>query len=174
MIRVTKGDITGLDFDLVVNGLAKSIEPIFGINRKLFEYGGQEMVEELENSGISKAGQVYLGKAYSLPYEGILHTILPVYMDESQTNIESLKACYWNSVSKAYQYKQSHDKRRLKLAFTNMDLEWFGYDKKKTAQAAISTIEDLYQKYPDAKDIDIYFVLDQQNDYEIYKEVLHS
>lgn len=174
MIRVTKGDITGLDFDLIVNGLTKNKEPAFGIARKLLEEAGQDMADELKNANLDIPGQVYLGQSYNLPYQGIIHTILPLYIDADETNLESLKACYWNSVSKAYQYKQQHDKRRLKLAFTNMDLEWMGYDKKKTAKSAISTILDLYQKYPDAKDIDIYFVLDQQKDYEIYKEVLHS
>jgi len=45
-----------------------------------------------------------------------------------------------------------------------------GYDKDAAAKIAASTIKELYEQYPDAKEVQVSFVLEDEADYMRFKK----
>ena len=172
MITTLKGDITGLDFDLIVNAANERLLPGNGVCGAIFSKAGPGLFDECNEKAPCPTGQVVLTKAYDLPCKGVIHAVGPIYIDGQHGEEEYLKACYWNACSTAYSYARSHHLDRLSLAFPCISTGIYGFPHKEACQIAVSTVQQLMKEYPDAKILDICFVCYLEEDYILYKEML--
>lgn len=174
MIQTLKGDITRLDFDIIVNAANKQLMPGSGVCGAIFEGAGKGLEEECRKIGFCQTGQAVLTDSYDLPCKAIIHTVGPVYLDGNQNEAEFLSACYWNTLSLAYKYLRDHDLERLSLAFPCISTGIYGYPSDEACHIAVSTVKKLMSKYPDAKVVDVTFICYLEKDYLLYKEKLRK
>ena len=172
MISVIKGDITGLDFDLIVNDARQDLMPQNGISAALFEKAGPDLIEECRRLKCDP-GQVVLTHPHALPCKGVIHAVGPVYIDGSQMEAEILEACYWNAMALAYRLTRETGWTSLSIAFPCLGIQ-NGYPKQEACHLAIKTIKSLFSEYPDASFIDVVFVCEDQEAYQCYKEELNK
>lgn len=171
MIQVIKGDISRLDFDVIVNAANEQLKPGSGVCGAIFKQAGNKLIEECSEIGYCPSGQAVLTRAYDLPSKWIIHTVGPVYSGIPEDE-QVLKACYWNSLCIAYDILYQNQLDRLSLAFPCIATGVYGFPHQKACLIAIETVKELMKKYPDAKKIDVTFVTYQQIDYQLYKEAL--
>lgn len=173
MISTLKGDITRLNFDLIVNDAKENLMPHPGINSKIFKQAGPNLLQECISLKGCAQGNVILSHGYDIPCKGIIHAVTPYYIDGQHQEMEVLKACYWNAMALAYKiYRNSHISP-MTIAFPPLGMH-SGYPREEACQIAVQTIQSLFYQYPEAKDIQVVFVCENQKDYTLYKEVIHS
>lgn len=173
MITTLKGDITGLDFDIIVNAANNQLLPGAGVCGAIFAKAGQGLIKACQDIGYCATGDAVMTDAFDLPSQKIIHTVGPVYQKRVEDQ-QNLKACYWNSLSLAYDYVVEHKLEHLTLAFPCISTGIYGYPHEEACAIAVSTVHQLMAEYPDAKKIDVIFVCYQGVDYKLYKEELHK
>lgn len=172
MISVMKGDITGLDFDIIVNAANSQLLPGGGVCGAIFAKAGQSLVDECAKAGYTPTGQVKLTSAGNLPCRAIIHAVGPIYVDGNQQESEYLASCYWNALSTAYAYMRQEKLEKLSIAFPCISTGIYGYPAEEACKIAVKTVQDLMKTYPDARAMDVTFVCYGQRDYALYKEAL--
>ena len=173
MISVIKGDITRLDFDLIVNDARSDLMPQDGICSKIFSVGKDDLLKECEKIHFCEEGQVVLTHACNLPCKGILHAVGPKYLDGNQNEEEILEACYWNALAFAYKLTRETGWKSLSIAFSDIGIQ-NGYPRKEACKVAVNTIKKLFKEYPESAFIHVVFVCEKQIDYMNYKEELNK
>ena len=171
MIQTIKGDITRLDFDIIVNAANNQLLPGGGVCGAIFAKAGQGLIEECQKIGYCPTGQAVLTQGYGLPAKAVIHTVGPVYHGTEQDALD-LQACYWNTLSLAYDYLIDQNLNRLNLAFPCVSTGIFGYPHEEACAIAVSTVQKLMRQYPDAKRIHVTFVCYLEEDYLLYKKEL--
>lgn len=174
MIRAMKGDITRLDFDLIVNPANTQLLPGGGINKKIFEQAGRGLINELLTKREQKPGSAVLSGAYSLPCRGVIHAVAPVFNFSREEEEDQLASCYWNIVRIAYQVMRKENKDRLTLAIPPLGAGSYGFPAAQACSIGVETIRELFAQFPEAKGIEVIFVCEKQEDYQLCKEVLRS
>lgn len=172
MISVLKGDITRLDFDIIVNAANSALMPGGGVCGAIFSRAGQGLLKECISLNGCQTGQAKMTLAYDLPSKRIIHAVGPRYIDGKHNEKELLAACYWNSMSLAYDYLLESKQERIAIAFPCIATGIYGYPNQEACKIACDTIQALYKAYPDAKAIDVTFVCYLEIDYAYYKEYL--
>lgn len=173
MISVIKGDITGLDFDLIVNAANAKFMRGGGVCGAIFSKAGEQLDEYCAALPEGEAGEVRISPAFDLPCKAIIHAVGPIYEGLTQ-NAQDLASCYWNSVALAYEYMREHDLNKVSLAFPCISTGIYGYPHDQACDIAWKTIKKIRSVFPDTKAIDIVFVCYEQIDYELYKKALRS
>ncbi len=163
MILTLKGDLSKLDFDIIVVGLTQNLVPESGVARKVLE-GIQ--IENLE------LGRAQMVDGNGLACKKVIYSVCPTYQDGNNNEDEYLAACYWNSLSLAYQYMYDEKLDRVHVGFSSLATQTSHFPNLDACQIALKTIKRLNNKFPETKAIDICFVCDKTEDYMLYKEVL--
>lgn len=171
MITTLKGDMTRLDFDIIVNPSNEKISPIPGVNDSLFKEAGQDLIFDAKDLHGCQLGQAKMTLAYRLPCSVIIHTAFPKYMDGEQDELVYLEACYWNTMCLAYDFKIKNKKDKVTLAFPNLS-KYFRFPEEVVVSTAVKTIKRLFETYPDTKDVQVTFVCDNEKSYLLYKKEL--
>ncbi len=169
-----KGDITRLDFDLIVNPANTQLLPGGGINKKIFEQAGRGLINELLTESEQKPGSAVLSGAYNLPCQGVIHTVVPVFNFSREEEEDQLASCYWNTLRIAYQVMRKENKDHLTLAIPPLGAGAYGFPPRQACAIGVETIRDLFKQFPEARGIDVIFVCEKQSDYQICKEVLRA
>lgn len=170
MITTIKGDITGLDFDLIVNDARSDLMPQNGICASIFSKADEELISECKKISYCEQGQVTLTHSHGLPCKGILHAVGPNYTGINNEK-DVLEACYWNAMAFAYKLLRETGWKSLSIGFSCIGIQ-NGYPKKEACKIAVSTVKDLFRQYPEAKNINVIFVCEDQLNYMYYKEEL--
>lgn len=173
MISVIKGDITRLDFDLIVNDARKDLMPQNGICASIFSQANEGLIKECQSIHYCEPGQVVLTHAHGLPCKGILHAVGPLYIDGTQNEKNILEACYWNAMAFAYKLTRTTGWTTLSVAFPCLGIQ-NGYPKEEACKVAVKTVKDLFRQYPESDFIDVVFVCENQQNYMYYKEELNK
>ncbi|MCF0105962.1 MAG: macro domain-containing protein [Holdemanella sp.] len=172
MITTLKGDITGLDFTIIVNAANKHLLPGSGVCGAIFSKAGKGLEEECQQLHGCPTGDAKMTKAYGLRCDRIIHAVGPIYLDGNHQERELLESCYWNSLCLAYSYVREQNLEKCTLAFPCISTGIYGFPREEACQIAVKTVKTLMRQYPDAKVIDVIFVCYLQEDYALYKEEL--
>lgn len=172
MIGTLKGDITGLDFDLIVNPCNMQMTPTQGISGLIFEKGGENLLEACKELKGCPVGKAKMTDGYNLRCKGIIHTCGPVYIDGQRNEDEYLASCYWNSMSLAYKFMRDHELDSVNIAFPCISTKSGLFPNDLACKIAVQTIKRLMNKFPETKKIHVCFVCDNDVDYALYKEEL--
>jgi O-acetyl-ADP-ribose deacetylase (regulator of RNase III) len=94
----------------------------------------------------------------------VIHTAGPVWQGGNCHEAELLEACYRNSLSLA------SSKRIKTIAFPNISTGVYGYPKRDAAAIAISTVRSWLSIHQEIEKV--YFVVFDEENYTVYKEIL--
>ena len=173
-MNTLKGDLTGLDFDIIVNAANEQLLPGGGVCGAIFQKAGHGLVQACKELKGCETGKAKITPAFDLPCKAIIHAVGPIYQGGFSHESEYLTAAYWNSMSVAYDYMRTHELEQLTIGFPCISTGIYGYPNKEACKIAIKTIKKLYSKYPETKAIHVTFVCYKQEDYQLYKEELRS
>jgi len=166
-IEVIKGDITTIKVDAIVNAANTSLLGGGGVDGAIHKAGGAEILEDCikirQKQGGCKVGEAAITRAGKLPSKYVIHTVGPVYNNGGEKKEKQLKNCYINSI------KVMQEKQLKTIAFPNISTGIYKFPKQLAAEIAVKTIQELDRK-EQIKSIS--FVCYDQENYEIYKELL--
>ena len=165
-ITLTKGDITKIPVDAIVNSTNVFLLGGGGLDGAIHSAGGIEIMKEcieIRKRQIGcDMGEAVITTAGNLPAKKVIHTVGPFWHDEIKDKPEKLANCYLNSLKLAAKYGLK------RISFPNISVGNFGYPKNEAAKIAITTVKNY-----EAKDIDeVIFVCYEDDNYLIYKGAL--
>lgn len=176
-IYLWQGDITTLQVDAIVNAANSQMlgcfVPCHGcIDNAIHTYAGIELRLEcakiMEAQGYAQPiGQAKITHAYQLPCRYILHTVGPyIYGHVQQKDQNALASCYRSCLDLA------KDHAIKSIAFCCISTGEFNFPNDLAAQIAIETVKTWQKENPNT--IEVIFNVFKDQDYQIYKRLLHE
>lgn len=165
MIELTKGDITTLEVDAIVNAANISLLGGGGVDGAIHRKAGPQLLEECRQLNGCKTGEAKITKGYNLPARFVIHTVGPVWRGGNNNEELLLANCYRNSLKLAIDFNLKS------VAFPNISTGVYGFPKDLAATIAICEVNKFLNSQPF---LDIYFVAFENDNYLLYKEILKS
>jgi O-acetyl-ADP-ribose deacetylase (regulator of RNase III) len=162
-IEITRGDITKLEIDAIVNAANTTLlggggaPKAFGVHRG----AGPKLLEECRTLGGCKPGEARLTRGYRLPARFVIHTVGPIWTGGKHGEPQILANCYRNSLEVAV-------KNGIKtIAFPAISCGAYGYPIQEAAQIAGDTLCEFLAK--EDKIEKVILVLWSEDIYEAYR-----
>ncbi len=165
MVELIKGDITTLETDAIVNAANTSLLGGGGVDGAIHRKAGPKLLEECRLLNGCKTGEAKITKGYNLPARFVIHTVGPVWRGGGNNEELLLANCYRNSL------KLATDFNLKSIAFPNISTGVYGFPKDLAATIAIREVN----KFLTSSQLpDIYFVAFDNDNYNLYKEILNA
>lgn len=165
-ILVTKGDITKLNIECIVNAADNSLPGSGEVSRAIQNEAGPEFVQECIRLGSCETGKARITGGYGLLAAHVIHTTGPFYRGE-ENEAELLADCYRNSLELARE-NNIHE-----IAFPNISTGLHGYPKEKAARIAMNAVGRWLGGHRDYVMHVILCCYDEEN-YGIYKKMVEE
>ncbi len=134
-LKIIRDDITKVKADAIVNTANPYPRYAAGTDRAVYETAGaDQLLAQRKRIGIISEGQVAVTDAFALPARFIIHTVGPQWKDGNSGEFDILRACYANSLQKAY------DLGCDSVAFPLIATGVYGFPKDQALQTAVSCI----------------------------------
>lgn len=131
-LKVTRGDITRLNVDAIVNAANCSLLGGGGVDGAIHRAAGPELLEACRRFNGRPTGEAVITPGFLLPAKFVIHTPGPVWRGGSANEAELLKNCYLNSL------KLAAANRCRTLAFPCISTGVYRYPAAEAAEIAIS------------------------------------
>ena len=172
-IELTKGDITRLNTDAIVNAANSSLMGGGGVDGAIHRAAGPELLEECVTiakerrnlpNGPCPAGEAVMTGSGKLPCKKVIHTVGPVWHGGGSGEPLLLASCYRKSLLLA-------EGAALKsVAFPNISTGVYGYPKDKAAKVAVETVRKTLEETPGIERV-VFVCFDDEN-YKLYEGML--
>nr|CAD2185317.1 unnamed protein product [Meloidogyne enterolobii] len=165
-LLVTRGDITKLAVDVIVNAANSSLLGGGGVDGAIHAAAGPELLEECKQLNGCKTGEVKMTKAYNIKdVKAIIHTVGPIInLGVSDSDKQLLSNCYKNSMD------LTHQNKLKSIAFPCISTGIYHFPKDEACQIALTTIKNWFKENGDSSIDKIIFCVFNEQDEEIYKE----
>lgn len=165
-INLVLGDITEADSEAVVTSANNTLSGSEGgIDGAIHAAAGPELAEECRELRGCNNGEAKITNAYDLPARFVIHTVPPIYAEGDLTCDEILGDCYWNCLETARLHGVSS------VAFPPIGTGTFGFPAREAAEIAADTVSE-WMAETEEMDMEVTFVVDTQELFDIYTEVL--
>lgn len=163
-IIITKGDITDLEVDAIVNAANESLLGGGGVDGAIHARAGKGLLEECRKLGGCKTGEAKITKGYDLKSKFVIHTVAPRWYDYTLHNKEELlENCYVNS------YELAKKNEIKTIAFPCLGMGVFQVPQEVGAKISIETAIKYSKEFEK-----IYLVCFSDSDYEYYCEYMED
>ena len=132
-IRLTRGDITELPVDAIVNAANPTLLG-GGVDGAIHRAAGPELLAECRTLGGCLPGQSKITRGYRLPAAWVIHTVGPIWRGGGAGEEELLAACYRESLRLAAQH------RVASIAFPAISTGIYGFPAERAAPIAVETV----------------------------------
>jgi O-acetyl-ADP-ribose deacetylase len=163
-IEITRGDITELEIDAIVNAANTTLVGGGGVDGAIHRAAGPKLLEECRTLGGCQPGEARLTRGYGLPARFVIHTVGPIWTGGKHGEPQILANCYRNSLQLAVE-------NGIKtIAFSAISCGAYGYPIQEAAQIAVNTMREVLAK--EDKIEKVIFVLWSADIYEAYRKLL--
>jgi O-acetyl-ADP-ribose deacetylase len=166
MIKITKGDITKIRVDAIVNAANKTLLGGGGVDGAIHRAAGPQLLEECRRLGGCDTGQAKMTAGYKLPAKHVIHTVGPVWRGGDHGEEALLHDCYWNSMDLA------HKQGLTSIAFPCISTGIYGYPPDQAARIAVRAVQ-TYRSEMNCS-MDVIFCCFSDEDESRYKALLRS
>jgi|SRR6218665_116806 len=167
-IFLTKGDITKMEVDAIVNAANTSLMGGGGVDGAIHRAGGPEVLEDcrkiIARQGSCKTGEAVITTAGRLAARYVIHTVGPVWNGGKKDEPEKLASCYLNSLALALK----HDVKSI--AFPNISTGIYHYPKNEAASLAVQLVKKWLNERKAS--IEVHFVCFDEENYQLYRDLL--
>ena len=165
-IELTKGDITKIVADAIVNAANSSLLGGGGVDGAIHRAGGKQILDaciEIRNrQGKCKTGEAVVTTAGNLPAKYVIHTVGPVWNGDEEKCSKLLANCYQNSLKLA-------ENLGLKIiAFPNISTGVYRFPKELAGKIAVEEVKNFKSEILENV---IFVCFDEENE-EIYRKLL--
>ncbi|XP_052088528.1 protein mono-ADP-ribosyltransferase PARP14-like isoform X4 [Mytilus californianus] len=143
-VIVIKGDITGLDVDVIVNGANKDLNHSGGLAKALVQKGGYSIQEECNKffkyKGALSEGECYCSKPGTLKCQMIVHAVGPSWQGGSNREEDLLQKCVERAIV------ETEKKKYTTIAIPALCTGIFGYPAHQATRAIVQAVRDYFKR----------------------------
>ncbi|KAK6221292.1 macro domain-containing protein [Colletotrichum tabaci] len=166
-VAVTRGDITRLAVDAIVNAANGSLLGGGGVDGAIHRAAGRGLLQECKTLNGCATGSAKITGAYNLPCKKVIHTVGPVYDELNPAPAQHhLENCYRTSLALAVQ----HGCRTV--AFSAISTGIYGYPSYEAAPIAAEVVRDFLDGEDSDKLDKVIFCTFEMKDVNAYNEAL--
>lgn len=164
-ISIRRADITKIEADAIVNSANKTLMGGQGVDGCIHRGAGPGLLEECKKVRQDKypkglpTGRAVATRGYSLPCRIVIHTVGPKYKVEE---ISLLRDCYVNSL------KIAEENNCKSIVFPSISTGVHGVP----IQEAVKIVKEVILSFDSNIVEQVVFVLFNERDFGVYKEVL--
>jgi O-acetyl-ADP-ribose deacetylase (regulator of RNase III) len=142
-VLVVVGDITQQKVTAIVNAANSTLLGGGGVDGAIHRVGGHQILEECKHirkttyaNGLP-TGEAVITTGGDLPAQYVIHTVGPIYGENTAHEAELLAACYQNSLLLASKYRLDS------IAFPSISTGAYGYPRHEAAAISSQAIKDF-------------------------------
>ncbi|CAH0058578.1 unnamed protein product [Clonostachys solani] len=165
-VGLTKGDITRLSLDAIVNAANTTLLGGGGVDGAIHRAAGPDLLDECEALQGCRTGQAKITDGYRLPAKHVIHTVGPVYnVLDPKDSAKLLRSCYEESLKLAV-------REGIKtIGFSGISTGVYGYPSRDAAEVACDTVRRLLAA--EASSLTrVVFVAFDEKDMAAYREAI--
>lgn len=163
-MKVTRGDITRLKVEAIVNSAGKSLLGGGGVDGAIHAAAGPELLVECRTLGGCPTGEARLTGGYGLPVRHVIHTVGPVWQGGGHDEVKLLASCY----SECLKLAIANQVRTM--AFPAISCGVYGYPADQAATVAVGIVRRF--PYPTGTIERVYFCCFEDDTVAAYKQAL--
>lgn len=141
-IEVTRGDITRLDVDAIVNAANAHLAPGGGVCGAIHRAAGPDLAEECRGLGPCPTGEARITAGHALLARHVVHAVGPVWHGGGAGEADALATCYARALELA------EDAGARSIAFPAISTGVFGYPPDQAARVAARALADTLPRTP--------------------------
>jgi len=165
-IRLTRGDITELPVDIIVNAANPTLLGGGGVDGAIHRAAGPELLAECRTLGGCLPGQSKITRGYRLPAAWVVHTVGPIWRGGNADEDATLASCYRTALTLAA------EKRVATMAFPAISCGVYGYPVPRACAIAVREINEFLAGSPHPARVDL--VCFDNEVYEAYRKILSA
>jgi O-acetyl-ADP-ribose deacetylase len=165
-IRLTRGDITELPVDVIVNAANPTLLGGGGVDGAIHRAAGPELLAECRTLGGCLPGQAKITRGYRLPAAWVIHTVGPIWRGGNADEEATLASCYRTALTLAA------EKRVATMAFPAISCGVYGYPVPRACAIAVREITEFLGGSPHPARVDL--VCFDNEVYEAYRKILNA
>lgn len=163
-INIILGDITTIEADAIVNAANNTLLGGGGVDGAIHRVGGKRILEQCKKIGGCPTGEAKITTAGDLPSKYVIHTVGPIYKDGKSGEERLLYNAYYCSLMLAKEYNLKS------IIFPSISTGAYGYPIEEAMRIALKAVLDFIDS--EKIDLDITFVLFNNNDFLLYNNYL--
>ena len=165
-IRLTRGDITELPVDALVNAANPTLLGGGGVDGAIHRAAGPELLAECRTLGGCLPGQSKITRGYRLPAAWVIHTVGPIWRGGNADEDATLASCYRTALALAA------ERRLATMAFPAISCGVYGFPVPRACRIAVREINDFLAGSPHPARVDL--VCFDNEVYEEYRKALNA
>ena len=165
-IRLTRGDITELPVDAVVNAANPTLLGGGGVDGAIHRAAGPGLLAECRTLGGCLPGQSKITRGYQLPAAWVIHTVGPIWRGGNVDEDATLASCYRTALVLAA------ERRLATMAFPAISCGVYGFPVPRACRIAVREINDFLAGSPHPARVDL--VCFDNEVYEEYRKALNA
>lgn len=164
-LKVTRGDITKLEVDAIVNAANTSLLGGGGVDGAIHRAAGPELLQACRLLQGCATGSAKATPGFRLPAKWVFHAAGPVWNGGTRGEPEKLAGCYRSALELA----KKHGARSI--AFPAISTGIYGYPRREAAEIAVRVCREM----ADAEGVErVEFCCFDEDTAEIYDQLLFA